>query len=402
MKAKFAKGFTLIEIMVVIVIMGVLAAVAVPKLFGSVAKAKSTEIPLAASSYMKIQDVAVMEHGNVGNWKTIGYIAPGNGSTSFFKYNQGNLTEERVKIDDLGEGLVGWEASNTASLNDCKAGNLWQITITAGESGHVAYNAQVSSDACVAIASAFSQGSIASVGNTAADGSSSSYVPPNGKTQVIGQDLFKDVSMSRVNGRWHEQNGYQEVSENKYSAWKIINNEDNTDGIWKGTYELEPNTTYELTISVPENVWLADQGEYLQTEIRVFTEEPNSKLPAIMLGSRPEDQKPAEDPKFTGWVTEKDADGNIKYPNGNGYNNGTGRNNGYNAEATMKTENGMVTTTIKITTGADGGHLAANLCDHSTGGRGWGNEKYAAADNAIQNATLIKTGDTDKEESSSK
>ena len=41
-------GFTLIEIMVVIVIMGILAAVGVAKLVGMIAKAKAADVPTAA------------------------------------------------------------------------------------------------------------------------------------------------------------------------------------------------------------------------------------------------------------------------------------------------------------------------------------------------------------------
>ena len=47
-------GFTLIEIMVVIVILGVLAAVGVPKMFGVIAKAKASEVPVAAGTYISL------------------------------------------------------------------------------------------------------------------------------------------------------------------------------------------------------------------------------------------------------------------------------------------------------------------------------------------------------------
>jgi prepilin-type N-terminal cleavage/methylation domain-containing protein len=48
---KMKKGFTLIELMVVIVIMGILAAVAVPKIFGNVDKAKLSGVGETLSQY---------------------------------------------------------------------------------------------------------------------------------------------------------------------------------------------------------------------------------------------------------------------------------------------------------------------------------------------------------------
>jgi len=48
---KMKKGFTLIELMVVIVIMGILAAVAVPKIFGNVDKAKLSGVGETLSQF---------------------------------------------------------------------------------------------------------------------------------------------------------------------------------------------------------------------------------------------------------------------------------------------------------------------------------------------------------------
>ncbi|MBR2899646.1 MAG: type II secretion system protein, partial [Fibrobacter sp.] len=71
------QGFTLIELMVVIVIMGILAAVAVPKLFGMIAKSKASEVPTAAGTWINMQDAYFQEANDVGDWVKIGYTGPG-------------------------------------------------------------------------------------------------------------------------------------------------------------------------------------------------------------------------------------------------------------------------------------------------------------------------------------
>ena len=146
------QGFTLIELMVVIVIMGILAAVAVPKLFGMIAKSKASEIGPAAGEYVKLQDAYVAENGtHVGNWKQIGYLMK---SSSNFYYcgSDANACENE---DATGYGgtssttysnyVAYWTATSKATLNDCQAKSVWSLTTSQNGSsgGLVLYTAAV-------------------------------------------------------------------------------------------------------------------------------------------------------------------------------------------------------------------------------------------------------------------
>ena len=102
-------GFTLIEIMVVIVIMGILAAVGVPKLFGMIAKAKTTELLSAAGTYIHLEDAYLHQERGVGSWKDIGYTAPGNGKTSNFEYGD---CQQDESSSESGNSFIGWHATS--------------------------------------------------------------------------------------------------------------------------------------------------------------------------------------------------------------------------------------------------------------------------------------------------
>lgn len=151
------QGFTLIELMVVIVIMGILAAVAVPKLFGMIAKSKASEVGPAAGTYVKLQTAYVAEASQLGTWSIIGYSGPGTntvpntatttgGQTSRTTvFNYADATSYTAGTVDLtsSTSLIGWSAKNRVKLNDCVIDSEWKITISKGQAvGEATYTPQ--------------------------------------------------------------------------------------------------------------------------------------------------------------------------------------------------------------------------------------------------------------------
>ena len=114
------QGFTLIELMVVIVIMGILAAVAVPKLFGMIAKSKASEVPTAAGTWINMMDAYFQEKQGVADWNVIGYSAPGQGSSLSYASSVFTYTGT--------SGTADWNAAPIAKLNDCVGGTIgWKL-----------------------------------------------------------------------------------------------------------------------------------------------------------------------------------------------------------------------------------------------------------------------------------
>lgn len=145
-----SKGFTLIEILIALAVIGVLSAIAFPRISGSSAKARTSELPVAASAYTTLQTLYVGEHARIGNWRSIGYSAPENGET--FLYSEGDIVTD-TPIENLQEGSVGWKAVNIFELNGCRKGNFWTVSLWGEPGNSVRYQNSVSASECGHLAS---------------------------------------------------------------------------------------------------------------------------------------------------------------------------------------------------------------------------------------------------------
>lgn len=163
------QGFTLIELMVVVVIIGILAAVAVPKLFGMIAKSKASEVGPAAGEYVKLQNAYVAEKGDaVGNWYLIGYNGPGdwsvNANTKTSEAGASTQSTNFTYTDKVAPGAIPTAATealvihNRAKLNDCVSGDNWKLSMGAGSAaGEVSYTPSIVGAGCAPLTPSFNQ-----------------------------------------------------------------------------------------------------------------------------------------------------------------------------------------------------------------------------------------------------
>ena len=109
------KGFTLIELMVVVVILGILAGIAVPKMFGLSDKSKVSEAPQVLKTYETLQQAYIAEKSQIGTMTSITFVKPE--GSQYFTYS-----EENVAADSK-QGVA--KATSKVKIGDCQKDAIW-------------------------------------------------------------------------------------------------------------------------------------------------------------------------------------------------------------------------------------------------------------------------------------
>jgi prepilin-type N-terminal cleavage/methylation domain-containing protein len=111
------KGFTLVELMVVIVIIGILAALAIPRFLGATNKTKAAEFKPVLKQIYTLQMAYQQEKGTLANdLGIIGFDPPG--STSRFTYSV------PTTIDVHKIGVATYAGGTGKIINDVKGNPL--------------------------------------------------------------------------------------------------------------------------------------------------------------------------------------------------------------------------------------------------------------------------------------
>ena len=113
------KGFTLIELMVVVVILGILAGIAVPKMFGLSDKSKVSEAPQVLKTYETLQQAYIAEKSKIGKMESITFVKPE--GSQYFTYSEDAVDDESTY------GLA--TATSKAKIGDCAQNSTWKTCV---------------------------------------------------------------------------------------------------------------------------------------------------------------------------------------------------------------------------------------------------------------------------------
>lgn len=130
-RRKAQKGFTLIELMIVVAIIGILAAVAIPQYQQFQRKAKFSDVIAQASTYQNAVGLcAQMNNGNLAacdagqsgeGWEIPAAIAAARGSVATLNVADGVVTATAIATNGLnGENVIWNPTVNGASITWAK------------------------------------------------------------------------------------------------------------------------------------------------------------------------------------------------------------------------------------------------------------------------------------------
>ena len=117
------KGFTLIELVVVVAIIGILAAIAVSQLYGFAQKAKQSEAKELLATIYTAETAYFGEQSTYGTLSNVGFTPS---ATPKFYTNIGDTNFTYT-------GGTSYTGSCSANLDDDPTSDVWQVTPTKRE-----------------------------------------------------------------------------------------------------------------------------------------------------------------------------------------------------------------------------------------------------------------------------